>query len=66
MTDRDDIRQPADHLPPASERENDEAPAQPTYPDVSPTEDGGVSPATAAEPREPNRHGLDGMTSGPR
>ncbi len=62
----DHIRKPQDHLPPASERGEDELPEQPHYPTISPTEDGGVNPATAAETQDTHQHGLGGMTSGPR
>ncbi|AZS38020.1 hypothetical protein CVS47_02670 [Microbacterium lemovicicum] len=59
MSDRDDIRQPLDHLPPADERDESGGPDQPEYPDTggsgSPS---AVSPDTAAEPDEPARHGV--------
>ncbi|WP_167050585.1 hypothetical protein [Salinibacterium sp. ZJ77] len=64
--DHDDIRTPQDHLPPASERGEDEVPEQIHYPSARPTEEGGVSPATAAEPHKPEPHGLGGAISGPR
>lgn len=60
MSDRDDIRQPLDHLPPREERDEAIDREQPDYPgtegfaDQSP-----VNPETAAEPDKPNRHGVD-------
>lgn len=64
-TDRDDIRQPQDHLPPADER-GDEEEVQPNqFPGVE-APDGGspVSPATAAEPERPARHGAEKLPPG--
>jgi hypothetical protein len=65
MTDRDDIRQPTDHLPPADERDPNQVPDEPSYPD-SDTPGGGspVSPVTAAEPEKPARHGVAKMPPG--
>ncbi|WP_261165363.1 hypothetical protein [Microbacterium sp. Marseille-Q6965] len=58
MSDRDDVKQPLDHLPPKEERGDSEV-DQPEYPDTeAPTGDSGVSPETAAEPDEPARHGV--------
>lgn len=60
MSDRDDIRQPLDHLPPLEERDRAVEIEEPSYPD-SGSDAGGspVSPATAAEPGKPDRHGAD-------
>lgn len=66
MTDRDDIRQPMDHLPPADERDENEASDEPHYPIDAPAAESAVSPDTAAEPEKPNRHGVDNLPSGPR
>ncbi|WP_188756218.1 hypothetical protein [Microbacterium album] len=61
MSNRDDIKQPLDHLPPKEERDDD-AVEQPQYPDSgAPAGGSSVSPETAAEPTEPDRHGLDGL-----
>ncbi|MCR2812775.1 hypothetical protein NQ166_01120 [Microbacterium sp. zg.Y1090] len=59
MSDRDDIKQPLDHLPPTDERDTAIEIDEPQYPDTgsAPTDD--VSPATAAEPGKPDRHGVD-------
>jgi len=60
MSDRDDIKQPLDHLPPADERDKAIEIEEPQYPDTGHADgQGQVSPATAAEPDEPNRHGVD-------
>jgi hypothetical protein len=60
MDDRDDIEQPRDHLPPRVERDGDDAEAERPYPDATPSEARStVTPATAAEPEKPNRHGVD-------
>lgn len=64
MTNHDDIKQPLDHLPPQEERdevgEASEA-DKPSYPtsDATPSGPAQASPDTAAEPTEPNRHGID-------
>lgn len=60
MSDRDDIRQPVDHLPPQEERDPAIEVDEPSYPDTgAPDGDSQASPATAAEPDKPNRHGVD-------
>jgi len=60
MSDRDDIRQPLDHLPPQEERDDARDVEQPHYPDTGGSEgESRVSPETAAEPDRPNRHGVD-------
>jgi hypothetical protein len=61
MTDRNDLPQPEDHLPPKSERQDHTPAEQREYPDTGETSSGDsrVSPATAAEPDKPNRHGVD-------
>jgi len=56
MSDRDDIRQPLDHLPPQEEGGEIE---QPHYPGTGEAEAGSpVSPDTAAEPDKADRHGV--------
>lgn len=67
MADSDRIRRPTDHLPPADEREpgDDRTTSGSPYPDGgAPGTSGGVSPDTAAEPDEPNRHGVDKLPPG--
>ena len=68
MNDRDDLRQPQDHLPPAAERDIADTPEEPHYPVDDPGHGGhggsGVSPATAAEPEKPARHGVAKMPPG--
>jgi hypothetical protein len=60
MSDRDDIKQPQDHLPPEEEREDGDEIEQPRYPGTgAPTHEGAASPETAAEPDKPLRHGVD-------
>lgn len=72
MSDRDDIRQPADHLPPKDERDEERDPAdepagahgawpeESTLPGTAaPDGTPSVSPETAAEPDKPARHGVD-------
>ena len=60
MSDRDDIKQPLDHLPPQDERDALNEIDQPEYPGTGGAEgDSPVSPDTAAEPDKPNRHGVD-------
>lgn len=59
MSHRDEIKKPLDHLPPQDERDDID---EPEYPDVgAPAGGSPVSPETAAEPEDPNRHGLDGL-----
>lgn len=56
----DDIKQPLDHLPPLEERDKAIEIEEPHYPGTDdPTGSSPVSPATAAEPESPGRHGLD-------
>jgi hypothetical protein len=60
MTDRDDVKQPLDHLPPRDERDGTENVDEPQYPQQGGIEnESPVSPETAAEPDKPNRHGVD-------
>lgn len=60
MSDRDDIRQPLDHLPPLEERDRAVEIDEPHYPGTGGADAGsGVSPATAAEPGDGDRHGVD-------
>jgi len=62
MSDRDDIAQPLDHLPPKEERDRAVEIDEPEYPDTGhATGKEHASPATAAEPGKPNRHGVDKM-----
>lgn len=65
MTSRDDARQPMDHLAPAEEHDPEQVPEEPDYLDDG-APDGGspVSPATAAEPERPARHGVAKMPPG--
>lgn len=66
MTDRDDIRQPMDHLPPAEHRDDDATTDEPDYPVEAPATESAVTPDTAAEPEKPDRHGVANLPSGPR
>ncbi len=65
MMNADEIKQPLDHLPPQDERDAaHDAPTEadkPSYPTSGETPSGATqaSPDTAAEPSEPNRHGID-------
>ena len=60
MSDRDDMKQPLDHRPPADERDEAMDVPEPSYPGTGGAgAPSGVSPDTAAEPEEPRRHGLD-------
>lgn len=60
MSDRDDVKQPLDHLPPQEERGDRDEIDEPRYPDSEGVVDESpVSPDTAAEPEAPNRHGVD-------
>lgn len=60
MSDRDDIKQPLDHLPPLEERDPAVEIEEPSYPDSGGTDSpSAVSPDTAAEPGKPARHGVD-------
>ena len=60
MTDREDAKQPLDHLPPAEERDDEIGDDAPQFPDTDPPAGGSpVSPETAAEPEKPARHGVD-------
>ena len=62
MNDRDDVKQPRDHLPPQEERDDGDEIDEPTYPDSEGLAgEGPVSPDTAAEPEAPNRHGVDNL-----
>jgi len=56
----DDIAQPLDHLPPKEERDPAIEIEEPSYPTSdAPTGETQASPATAAEPGKPARHGVD-------
>lgn len=59
MSERDDIRQPLDHLPPKDERDRAIEVDEPRYPGTE-TPHGGsnASPDTAAEPDKADRHGV--------
>lgn len=60
MSDRDDIRQPLDHLPPAEERDPDAEIDQPHYPGTeAPAGESAVSPATTDPPPESETHDFD-------
>ena len=61
MTDDRNIKQPQDHLPPASEHDDGRDASESPYPGAG-APDGGspVTPATQSEPERPERHGLDG------
>ncbi|MEV8338736.1 hypothetical protein [Leucobacter sp. NPDC077196] len=63
MTNRDENQRPLDHLPPKEERtDGDPSEAdKPSYPTSGDAPSGPThaSPDTAAEPEEPNRHGID-------
>jgi hypothetical protein len=64
-SDRDDIKQPQDHLPPADERDDDERVEAQHFPGVGDPDGGSpVSPVTAAEPDRPARHGVDKLPPG--
>lgn len=59
MSDRDDIRQPLDHLQKKEERDPAIEVEEPSYPDTGAATGGpDVSPDTAAEPDKPARHGV--------
>ena len=59
-------KRPTDHLPPADEREegDERTTSGHPYPVDEAEERGGVSPATAAEPEKPARHGAEGLPPG--
>ena len=59
-------KRPTDHLPPADEREegDDRTTSASPYPVDGAEEQGGVSPATAAEPERPARHGAEKLPPG--
>ena len=60
MTDREDAKQPLDHLPPAEERDDGRGNDNQQFPDAGgPAGASPVSPETAAEPERPDRHGVD-------
>lgn len=63
-----DHKQPTDHLPPASERadDDDRTTSGHPYPLDGAVDEGGVSPDTAAEPTAPDRHGADKQPPGAR
>ncbi len=64
MTDRDDIKQPMDHLPPKDDRDPGTEVEEPHYPGTeAPAGESSVSPATAADPRigDADRHDVDTM-----
>jgi len=64
MTDRDDIREPLDHLPPRDERDPASEIDEPHYPGNAPEGGSPMSPETAAEPDKPARHGVDKLPPG--
>jgi hypothetical protein len=59
-------KRPTDHLPPADEREegDERTTSGHPYPVEGVEDEGGVSPATAAEPDRPSRHGVDKLPPG--
>jgi hypothetical protein len=62
MSEREGVRQPQDHLPPAEERDTDTTTDSPDHPGTpEPDGAGPVSPETAADPRigEADRHPVD-------
>jgi hypothetical protein len=60
MNDRDDVKQPLDHLPPKEERDPGSEPEEPSYPDTGePAHESAVSPETAAAPGEGGEHDFD-------
>lgn len=61
MAHPDDIKQPLDHLPPLEDRDKALEIDEPAYPgaDDAPSARSHASPATAAEPDKPNRHGAE-------
>lgn len=63
MSDRDEIKKPLDHLPPAEERDDAVDLQEPSYPGTGYTDDSAsadaVTPETAAEPDKAKRHGVD-------
>jgi hypothetical protein len=60
MSDRNDSKQPLDHLAPQEERGDAAQTEEPHYPGSGgPAGDSPVSPETAAEPDKPDRHGVD-------
>lgn len=68
MTDERPPKQPTDHLPPADEREpDDERTTAGSYPGgdgARPDDRDVITDATAAEPEEPQRHGVDKLPPG--
>jgi hypothetical protein len=67
MNDSHEMRRPTDHLPPADERDSDDdrTTAGTPYPVTGASDDAGeISPATAAEPDKPARHGVDKLPPG--
>ncbi|WP_460775765.1 hypothetical protein [Microbacterium sp. GXF7504] len=59
MSDRDDIKQPLDHLPKKEERDPLIEVDEPHYPDAgAPAGGSHASPQTAAEPDKADRHGV--------
>ena len=59
-------KQPTDHLPPADQREegDERTTSGHPYPADGVEDQGGVTPATAAEPQKPARHGADKLPPG--
>lgn len=59
MSDRDDIRQPLDHLAPKDERDKAIEIDEPHYPGTeAPHGESAASPQTAAENDKADRHGV--------
>lgn len=59
MSDRDDIRQPLDHLPPKEERDPAIDIEEPHYPGTDAPHGGSnAAPETAADPDKADRHGV--------
>jgi hypothetical protein len=59
MSDRDDIKQPLDHLEPKGERDKAIEIEEPHYPGTEqPHAGSAASPDTAAEPDKAARHGV--------
>lgn len=59
MSHPDDIRQPLDHLPPLDERDPAIEIEEPHYPDTGHPGAARISPDTAAQPGDADRHGVD-------
>ncbi|MCS0498551.1 hypothetical protein [Protaetiibacter mangrovi] len=62
MSDRDDVKQPTDHLPPGDDASAVTPPAD--HPQDAAEGGSAVGPETAAEPEKPARHGVAKMPPG--